>query len=67
MTHKPGAIIKANTHYYAIAPIACPGRHDVRTNPDERSEREEKCLLFAFRQHPQPPPPGVSKTRPLPC
>ena len=35
----PAAIIEAITHYYTIASIACPGKHDVCTNPDDRSER----------------------------
>ena len=42
----PAAIIEAITHYYTIASIACPGKHDVCTNPDDRSEREGKRLLF---------------------
>jgi hypothetical protein len=42
----PAAIIEAITHYYTIASIACPGKHGVCTNPDDRSEREGKRLLF---------------------
>jgi hypothetical protein len=42
----PAAIIEAITHYYTIASIACPGKHDVCTNPDDRSERGGKRLLF---------------------
>jgi hypothetical protein len=33
-------------HYYTIASIACPGKHGVCNNPDDRSEREGKRLLF---------------------
>jgi hypothetical protein len=42
----PAAIIEAITQYYVISAIACPGKHDVCTNPDGRSESEGKRLLF---------------------
>jgi hypothetical protein len=34
------------TQYYVISAIACPGKHDVCTNPDDRSGSEGKRLLF---------------------
>jgi hypothetical protein len=56
---KGTANIKAITHYYyyyyyyyyTIASIACPGKHDVYNNPDDRSEREGKRLLFGSYIH----------------
>ena len=32
--------------YYRRASVACPGKHDVVTNPDNRSESKQKRNLF---------------------